>query len=613
MKTKTKTFVILLIIGLVFPLILDYNFNYDIEEINNSIDPNSSGGYIESFIHIDGSIANNWTDTLAKPWCNLVNGVYVIENVTIDASSSPTGSGIYIENSKNEYFIIRNCTVYSAGNVNYDAGIKLENVNNGTLTNNNCLNNLRYGISLLNDCNNNTISGNTASDNGRSGIYLKGDNGKCHNNTISGNTANNNIQYGIYLIYNCDYNNITGNTANDNEIGIYLDGQDGATCYKNIISGNTANGNIWAGIYLIWDCDYNTILGNTANLNNYGIILLYGDNNKITGNTANDNHDEGFFLQSCDKNDITENTANNNYYGMDLNNCNNNDITGNTACSNTGVGIFFYDNCHNDITENTANDNDYGIYFDGDCDNNTILGNHAFNNTNEGISLVDLCDINTITENVLYNNTIGIHVESNNNNNSIYKNFFLENGIHAIDDGTDNNWNSTTIGNYWDNWTSPDTSPLDGIVDVPYAYIGGSAGSMDFLPIAEDGAPMITINSPSSGSVFGVSAPSFDVTIVDTTLASMWYTLDGGLHNFTFTENGIIDQSAWDALLDGSVIIRFYAIDIVGNVTFEEVSVIKNVQSGLDPGVIIAIVIVSIVGGVALIAGIYVFMKKRVA
>jgi len=187
----------------------------------------------------------------------------------------------------------------------------------------------------------------------------------------------------------------------------------------------------------------------------------------------------------------------------------------------------------------------------------------------------------------------------------------VNNKKHAYDGGTDNKWNSTTIGNYWDNHTSPDVSPLDGIVDVPYTYIGGSVGSIDYLPIAEDGAPVITINSPSSGSVFGVSAPTFDVTIVDTTLASMWYTLDGGLHNYTFTENGTIDQSAWDALLDGSVIIRFYAIDIVGNTAFEEVSVIKNIPSGLDPGVILAIVIVSVVGGVAVLGAAYIFLKKR--
>lgn len=459
MKSNTKKILVLIVLGMGFVFLPNINFDFSVEQTTFNNLKNSSVYYggivIDALATTNTTYSGNWTWAVRQPWCYNDNGVYVIEDLTIDASTSPTGNGIYIKNSKNEYFIIRNCTVYSAQIIiDIEAGIKLKDVNNGTLTKNNFSNNLCHGINLLNDCNNNTISGNTVSDNGLSGIILYGGGGeKCYNNTISGNTVNNNNRQGIRLSYNYDYNNITGNTLNDNRGGIYL-------------SGTSYNPCFW---------------------------------NQITNNIIIDNQD-------------------------------------------------------------------YGIFLTQDCDNN-----------------------------------------------SIYKNFFLENGIHAIDSGSDNKWNSTTIGNYWDNWTSPDTSPLDGIVDNPYIYIYGIAGSMDYLPIAEDGAPMIAINSPSSGSVFGVSAPSFDVTIVDTTLASMWYTLDGGLHNFTFTENGIIDQSAWDALLDGSVIIRFYAIDIVGNVTFEEVSVIKNVQSGLDPGVIIAIVIVSIVGGVAVIAGIYIFMKKRAA
>ncbi|MCJ7648258.1 MAG: hypothetical protein MUP85_06570, partial [Candidatus Lokiarchaeota archaeon] len=193
-------------------------------------------------------------------------------------------------------------------------------------------------------------------------------------------------------------------------------------------------------------------------------------------------------------------------------------------------------------------------------------------------------------------------------NNSIYQNFFLENGKHAEDDGTDNKWNSTSIGNYWDNWTSPDVSPNDGIVDVPYTHIGGSAGSIDYLPIAEDGAPVIVINSPDLGDVFGVTAPSFDVTITDVYLVSMWYTLDGGLHNYTFTENGVINQSAWSQLPEGSVIITFYAKDILGNESFESVIVTKSI---IEPGMIITIIVVSIVSGVALIGVGYIYFKKR--
>lgn len=63
-----------------------------------------------TFIHIDG----NWTVANETDWCN-GDGSYtkpfVIENITIDASSSPTGCGILINNSKNYYFTIKNCTI----------------------------------------------------------------------------------------------------------------------------------------------------------------------------------------------------------------------------------------------------------------------------------------------------------------------------------------------------------------------------------------------------------------------------------------------------------------------------------------------------------------------
>ena len=69
---------------------------------------------------------------------------YIIENVTIDASSSPTGSGIFINNSKNEYFRIENCTIFNVGAGQTNAAIKLDHTENGTLFDNNCSNNQHH-------------------------------------------------------------------------------------------------------------------------------------------------------------------------------------------------------------------------------------------------------------------------------------------------------------------------------------------------------------------------------------------------------------------------------------------------------------------------------------
>ena len=582
MKSNSKKLLILIVIALGFVFLSNIKLDFGHGQKSNIVNPKASGGYSETFIHIDGSIANNWSWTAGnESWCygeGTWENPYIIENVTVNCGG--TGSGILIENSDTDYFIIRNCTVYNSGSGLGSAGINLDNTNNGVLTTNNCSNNNAGGIILFNDCDNNTISGNTANNNS-AGIYLY----EGSNITISGNTANYNID-GIYIEISND-NIISGNTANGNsQNGIYL-----YFCDYNNITGNTIDNN-YDGIYLDVDCDNNIIWGNNATDNVNGIVLDDSNNNTLLGNSACNNNNNGIYLS---------------------NTCTNITISGNIANDNE-VGMYIY-NCHyNIITGNTANDNvdREGIVLDGSNDNiisgNTIDGNEV------GMFIYDALNNTIISNTISSNNVSGIHIDEDSDYNEFTENFFLNNGQHAFDDGTDNKWNSTTIGNYWDNHTGPDTSPRDGIVDDPYTHIGGPAGAIDYLPIAEDGAPSITINSPASGGVFYSTAPSFNVTITDDHLDKMWYTIDGGLNKYTFTNNGTIDQSAWDALSLGSITINFYANDTFGYEASEDVIITKSIPSdGDDPTIVIVIVAVSVVGGVAVIAVAYLFLKKRKA
>ncbi len=350
------------------------------------------------------------------------------------------------------------------------------------------------------------------------------------------------------------------------------------------------------------------LINNNCTNNDYGISLYYSNNNTISGNAANDNDYSGIYLEDyCNNNTISGNIANDSNRGIWLDsNCNNNTISENTA-NDSVRGICLYSACYdNKISGNTANNNIFlGIYLE-DCDNSTISGNLVNDNGFAGI-LFDHCDNSTISGNILSdNNYYGMYIEPFCYYNIIYENFFLKNGIHALDAGTDNKWNSTTIGNYWDNWTSPDVSPNDGIVDYEYPYIGGTAGSIDYLPIAEDGAPSIIVNTPSEDDVFGTSAPSFSVTITDDFLDKRWYTLDGGLTIYAINTNATIDQTVWAALSEGSITITFYANDTLGHETSKDVIITKSWD---DPTIVI--VVVSIVGVVAVITVVYVFMKKR--
>ena len=123
---------------------------------------------------------------------------------------------------------------------------------------------------------------------------------------------------------------------------------------------------------------------------------------------------------------------------------------------------------------------------------------------------------------------------------------------------------------------------LDENAEFDQLKVSGTLEDTDYVKIYDIKvkkdviAPTININSPTPNELFGTTAPSFSVEIYDVNLDSMWYTLDNGLTNTTFTTNGTINQSAWDALPDGNVIIRVYANDTAGNIGFDEVSVVKD-------------------------------------
>jgi hypothetical protein len=98
-----------------------------------------------------------------------------------------------------------------------------------------------------------------------------------------------------------------------------------------------------------------------------------------------------------------------------------------------------------------------------------------------------------------------------------------------------------------------------------------------FTVITDITAPVITINLPISNNIFESSPPFFNLTIVEPNLDTMWYTLDGSLTNFIITEpTGHIDNTYWNSRPDGTVSIRFYANDTVGNEDNEVVSVRKD-------------------------------------
>ena len=91
--------------------------------------------------------------------------------------------------------------------------------------------------------------------------------------------------------------------------------------------------------------------------------------------------------------------------------------------------------------------------------------------------------------------------------------------------------------------------------------------------------PIITINSPSLNDLYGTGVPYMNITIEEDYLDEVWYTLDGGLNNITYTENQFIEQALWNSQTNGTVLIQFYAKDFAGNIGRAEVLVYKDVSA----------------------------------
>lgn len=167
-----------------------------------------------------------------------------------------------------------------------------------------------------------------------------------------------------------------------------------------------------------------------------------------------------------------------------------------------GIGVFVRESFGVTITNLNIQDFATAIRL-WNCDQCTLINNIASNNL-EGIYIQDSIQ-NALMANTLANNYNGIHlnrsnestlaantISSNTNvgilidescNTWIYQNNFIENATQAyVNGGTDNIFNHVApyAGNYWSDWTSPD-SDGDGIVDLPYAFAGGH----DNLPWTE--------------------------------------------------------------------------------------------------------------------------------
>ncbi|RZB28793.1 MAG: hypothetical protein AEth_01795 [Candidatus Argoarchaeum ethanivorans] len=334
-----------------------------------------------------------------------------------------------------------NCIVNALNSNDHVFDVQQNYVNVTGFTVENATKNDKAGIHLdsVEHCN---ISYTNASNNG-CGIWLY----YSSNNILTNNTANSNTRNGIYLSSSSN-NTLTNNTASNNNGGICLSSSSNNTLTNNIMSENNYNFDVDGSIL-----SHYTHSIDTSNLVDGEPIYYWIDqqNKEVPG-------DAGFVgLVNSTNITVKDLTLTNNQQGVLLAYTKNSRIERINASNNNWAGILLYSSSNNTLTNNTASNNIYGIYLQSSSNNNMLTNNTASSNTR-------------------YN----IHLYYSSNNNLFYHNNLINNPNHnAYDTGT-NQWNTSTVGNYYSDYTGSDNNS-DGIGETSYPIPGGS--SIDCFPL----------------------------------------------------------------------------------------------------------------------------------
>lgn len=554
---------------------------YDVEfehyvNTNNSYD----GGWI--YYYLNGKNLRTTDFTNAKQIYLINCDGASINDITITNQQY----GLFLWNSSHISVNTANLT-YS-----YEKSIYMRRSSNNSIINADCRwYGINYALHMDQDCSDNYFSNCKFSQTPTAygyGAYLTTN---CVRNTFYNNTFANNGDRSIFITNNCNWNNFTHNLIENTRRydGIYV----GSTSNYNLFKDNTIRNNPRSGIY-ITGSSFNQILDNNISdngLSGYHGIYIYNNalNTTISGNTVIDNYGHGVYINTgCHGtkiigNNVSLNGGSSSYgYGIEIvNNCDNFTVQNNNAQNNRKSGIFISNNCQNGlITRNNASFNqENGIFLQDNCnylsildnnmnfntlhgfsmldycDNILIENNRMINNSDHGMYFENFCDANTVFNNTVSNNSaVGIGFYSLTNDNLIYFNNFTNNGLHAIDNGLVNDWDNSSHGNYWNNYTGRDLDD-DLIGDIEWVIIG-SANAIDHFPLWDDGLdlqPLPDLSTPSDVEYFFGELGHNITWVANTTFPD----------SYIITRNGsVIISGAWFNFIPISINVDFLSVGI---------------------------------------------------
>ncbi|TKJ24164.1 MAG: hypothetical protein CEE43_00340 [Promethearchaeota archaeon Loki_b32] len=528
---------------------------------NNIISNNYGNG-----IRIDGNSNNN--TVVENDLCYNFRGVYFYgaahHNLIDNNNISYNGHGV-LNSWCNDNNITRNILINNGNGTHYEEnGIYIVGQNNVVL-NNTIINNREHGVHVYGS--NNKILKNKIYNSRSNGIFLT----LAHQNIVKGNKIYNSSENGIDFDeanFNIIFQNIL---KNNTDHGVYIIQGAYNLFYNNTFLKNQINArsygsgfNDWNNSYIgnFWD-DYQGKDENDDGVGEepYYLYGKYGDNYdflpiwwdapviSITYPNVNETYENSPYFEIS----IDEGIADSKWYSIDdgIKNITFTGLAGvinQTEWSNAPEGpieIIFY-----------ANDS------------------RGYIGKSEVVVVKNLTAPEIIINSPSLNQIYGFIAPTF--NITIHDLSPINRTWYTIDGG---DTNYTFYGTLEQINQTAWTELNDGQVTIQF-YANDSLGYLGFTNIKiekDTTAPIIIITSPNNNDVFETKAPTFQISIDELNLESMWYSLDGGITNITFSElNGVINQSIWYNIHGGDILITFYAQDRPGNIGIESVLVKKR-------------------------------------
>ena len=308
------------------------------------------------------------------------------------------------------------------------------------------------------------------------------------------------------------------------------------------------------GIWLLGDCENNNFINNEFTNNSHaGVKSGFSDDNLFLNNLFKDN-DYGLYFYNGDRNIVYRNVFINNTVNAF------NELEGILNFWDNGIlGNYWDDYNGTDLNLDGIGDTPYNISgATGNQDNFPLI-----NFPHPEISIIKPSE----------NNIFGVTPPEY---EISFFGFNIDTMWYTIDSGLTIvifSINGSIDSVLWD-------ALPDGIVTLTF-FANDTAGNVNFTSvniIKDTLPPEIQILSPNLNDIFGINPPTFELSINESNLVSTWYTIDGGITNYTFSGlTGMVNQIAWNNKGSGLITISFYANDSLGHIGFKDVQISKDI------------------------------------